>query len=949
LIATDSQYSVAAVGQAFNASVGLLTPAQNTLAVAVAVPPGPITVNVYVCEPVSVNEVVPLQLTAPTPLSTEQSPVVAFVVATVKLAVVPPVTVAVNDVIAVSEHTPGVPAQVHASAVPLHPQSVTDPHPHTPPVTHALPFAFPVQSVHRAPVAPQVVSSVPAVHVPAIAAEQHPPLHACPVPHAVVQRCVVVSQALPVGQSVATLHPQFAPMHLSPFAFPVQSLQVPATDPHDAGCVSSAAHVPALVQHVPLHGFASEHAVEHVFGVPAPLHALSVGQSLCDAHPHVPPPVTASQVIPTLLFTHVAHAPPVDPHAACAVPPTHRFDVVSQHPPLHVSPPAQLVPQVWLVVLQASPVAQSADVLHPQAFATHAFPAAFPLQATHALPAAPQVATAVSIDAHVPLLQHVPLHGALVEQVDVHVVGVPAPLHALSVGQSVAEAHPHAPPPVTATHAVPPPLLAQDMHAPPVAPHTPCAVPPTHTPLVSQHPPLQVSPPVQLVPQVWFVVLHACPVGQSFDVLHPQASVERHTGVSVPVHTLHAPPPVPHAPSPVPATHTPLVLQHPPLHSALGEHAVWQVCVPVSHATPDPQSVDAVLHPQVPPFAPAMHAVPVELGGVPSQSRHVPPLSPHAAATRPVVHVPDDPQHPPLHACEGEQLAVQVLCVTSHAIPTGQSLALAHPHAPLTHAAPASAATQFWQMLPLAPHAVAVSGAAQVVPVQQTPLHGWVWLQAVTHPWLEVSHACPVGHWLVAVHPASGTKVSAAPVSPITSAPVSATLESLASSPGRVESTALSPGALPSTPIGPSAPASSPDPASMSDRSKLTSSSHPVVVKAAITSAATRSKARLRSVIPSSERVRKKDQNLINAPAPAPCAVTIGDGSIENGSVSFFASFFRGVADAVTAAAAGATSSRERRRTRLVTPSVIATPNDMSAMRAWFSPVSAVAVVGSLL
>jgi hypothetical protein len=198
------------------------------------------------------------------------------------------------------------------------------------------------------------------------------------------------------------------------------------------------------------------------------------------------------------------------------------------------------------------------------------------VQSTHAAPAAPQVVTAVSLDAHVPLLQHDELHGAPVEQVDVHVFGVPAPLQALSAGQSVAEAHPHAPPPVIATHAVPAPSPTQVVHDPPFEPHTPCAVPSTHVVPV-QHPPLQVSPPVQVVEQVWFDVLHACPLGQSLCVLHPQLSVERHTGVLVPVQTAHAPPPVPHAPFPVPATHTPLVSQHPVLHSAPGEHAVWQV------------------------------------------------------------------------------------------------------------------------------------------------------------------------------------------------------------------------------------------------------------------------------------------------------------------------------------------------------------------------------------
>src|SRR5208337_3182890 len=48
----------------------------------------------------------------------------------------------------------------------------------------------------------------------------------------------------------------------------------------------------------------------------------------------------------------------------------------------------------------------------------------------------------------------------------------------------------------------------------------------------------------------------------------------------------------------------------------------------------------------------------------------------------------------------------------------------------------------------------------------------------------------------------------------------------------------------------------------------------------------------------------------------------------------------------VAAAGGGAASSFERKSTRLVTPRVTATPNDMSAMSAWFSPLSAVAVVG---
>jgi hypothetical protein len=63
------------------------------------------------------------------------------------------------------------------------------------------------------------------------------------------------------------------------------------------------------------------------------------------------------------------------------------------------------------------------------------------------------------------------------------------------------------------------------------------------------------------------------------------------------------------------------------------------------------------------------------------------------------------------------------------------------PHDPLTHAAPPSPVTQLVHVAPAAPHAVADAVDSQVVPLQQTPLHGWLALQVVVHWWVATSHA----------------------------------------------------------------------------------------------------------------------------------------------------------------------------------------------------------------
>jgi len=81
-------------------------------------------------------------------------------------------------------------------------QSVETVHPHCPPPatgSHTLPpvsAANPAgQEAHSPPLFPQVAGSVPAWQLPAVAAEQQPPLQGCAVSQLVVQAFVATSQA----------------------------------------------------------------------------------------------------------------------------------------------------------------------------------------------------------------------------------------------------------------------------------------------------------------------------------------------------------------------------------------------------------------------------------------------------------------------------------------------------------------------------------------------------------------------------------------------------------------------------------------------------------------------------------------------------------------------------------------------------------------------------------
>jgi hypothetical protein len=78
-------------------------------------------------------------------------------------------------------------------------QSVVLEQPQAPP-THAVPIDFPAQSAHVAPEAPQAAGVLPALQVPAVAAEQHPPLQGWFVLQSRVQVAVMREHASPSGQ-----------------------------------------------------------------------------------------------------------------------------------------------------------------------------------------------------------------------------------------------------------------------------------------------------------------------------------------------------------------------------------------------------------------------------------------------------------------------------------------------------------------------------------------------------------------------------------------------------------------------------------------------------------------------------------------------------------------------------------------------------------------------------
>jgi hypothetical protein len=291
-------------------------------------------------------------------------------------------------------------------------------------------------------------------------------------------------------------------------------------------------------------------------------------QSKLVLQPHWP----ITQAVPFMpgQLVQSVHVEPLFPQKPGLVPGS-QIPLMSQHPPLHCSPPEQSVPQVCRAELQAWNAAQSAWVRQPQ------------------VP---------------PPLEPPPLHFKFVD---------PA---------------------------------VQSSQAMPLFPHCVSADPNWQvTP--SQHPPWQGEPTLQLV--VHTLAMQARPVGQSVATMHwTHVPPDEQIAVGVPVHVMHARPPVPHAPALAPATQVPL-LQQPPLQSddalQVVEHA------PLLQALPEEQS-DSVLQPHVPPVR---HAEPF----LPAQSLHAPPADPHAPDVLPAWQTAPS-QQAPLQMRPPEQLVLHV-------------------------------------------------------------------------------------------------------------------------------------------------------------------------------------------------------------------------------------------------------------------------------------------------
>jgi hypothetical protein len=517
-----------------------------------------------------------------------------------------------------------------------------------------------------------------------------------PVPH--VDRSPQLESA---AHALLAVHPHAPAVHVGPGPqVEVQLMQLPLVP--QASSAVPAAHVPEL-QQPPLHAvsFVPRHALPHwcvivLHACPA-LEPLAAGQSVSALQPHTSD--VGSHCAPPAPAEHTAHVPE-PPHAPGAVPLTQE-PPEQQNPPPHV--PLPLAPQAALHV-------PAAHVGVPLA------------QTEHVCPFVPQ-APAPSPEAHVPELQHPPLHCVwLVPRhelvhVCVFVLQASPAFAPFAAGQSDCEVHPHVS--VVSTHSPPAALPVHTAHVP-EPPHAPGAVPATHAPAEQQVPPPHVpSPPAP----------HAA--------VHVPAV---HVGVA-PAQTEHAAPALPQAPFCVPATHVPPVPQQPVLHGCVASQVVEQRWVVVLQVSSAGQS----LTPLQPHVAPLSQTCPTAES---RQSEHVPPVLPHVSFPVPPTHMPVDEQHPPLHPVvpvpqDAEQLWVVVL----QAWPDGQSVEAVHPQAPLArHAWPTALPVQLAHTVPSAPHWPTVVPDWQVpeVALEQHPVgHGSVELQTKTqipavHDWAPV-------------------------------------------------------------------------------------------------------------------------------------------------------------------------------------------------------------------
>ena len=332
-----------------------------------------------------------------------------------------------------------------------------------------------------------VAPHAPAMHAEAQQSVRHAPLahaplpaHGCPrtrrhaVPppvqlvfaeHPVLGAVQVVPHALPLAHAKPPTHAAAAPTTHVPEGHVAAGVRLdpahdaPAHDAHTPPLLPQApadvpgTHIPVvlplgMLQQPPLHGFVAEHVVRHACVVVS--HERPVAQSDAGSmQPQVPPnaPVLGTHALPTLMPAHATHAPPVDPHAVADCPCTHTPNAppstgLVQHPPLHVCVALHAVVHAWVVVSHAIPWAQSAAVLQPHevALLMHAEPALAATHVAHVPPTLPHEIAAVLLAAHVPALQHVPLHARPVAQVVLHVPV--AVSHASPTGHWLDAVHP---------------------------------------------------------------------------------------------------------------------------------------------------------------------------------------------------------------------------------------------------------------------------------------------------------------------------------------------------------------------------------------------------------------------------------------------------------------------------------------------------------------------------
>lgn len=501
------------------------------------------------------------------------------------------------------------------------------------------------------------------------------------------------------------VQPHTPAVHFGPGLHPVmQSLHVP--DVPQALSVAPPWHVPpSPVQQPPLHAvwLAPPHALPHFFcdvshacpGLPP----AAAAQSVADSQPHVSVP--GSHFVPTGLPVHTAHVPE-PPHAPGVLPATHALPE-QQKPPSHAP-------------LPAAP--------HAEVHAPDVHVGVPPPQPLHARPSPPHAPFAVPATQLPPLAQHPPLQACAGAQLVVHWDFDVS--HAQSGRQSVAAKQPHVRFFWQTWPFADVVQLAQNW---PVGPHALFAFPVTQSPAVwlVQQPMLHgLVETLHDVEQVWLVLSHACPAGQSACELHPHAPFGLHAWpAALAEQSTHAVPLPPHTAVDVPGWHVPVGVpaQHPVGHGCDALQVKLQM-PPLQPCAPGPQS-PTVLQPHWPPPATGSQTCPCVL---PAQALQAPPLLPHEPSAVPATHLPPAEQHPPLHVCVALHEVVQTCVVVSHALPAGQSVTELQPQnvAPpaVTHCVPLALAAQLVQAgCPATAHAVAMFPDTQVPALQHPPLH----------------------------------------------------------------------------------------------------------------------------------------------------------------------------------------------------------------------------------